>query len=298
MATQVVVPGKAFPHGLPAIPFGPTPRRSQHLTFPPHRPRWRPRRTLKAEHLTTRRNALVLSLLPLVKRVACQMRERLPLHIELDDLVSSGVIGLVDAVQKFDGRRHVRLDQYARHRIRGAILDGLRSLDPVSRDMRKKNRKAETTYHQLEMRLGRPPSDGELAAGLGLSLEAWYRTARELQALGMDWLRPLGAAGMKGPRPTHEDTLAADNDRHQFHSCYRREQREILGRALARIPERERKIVLLYYQQELTMKEIGRRLKIDESRVSQLHSVAVTRLRRQVKNLLHEPSTPAARCGL
>jgi RNA polymerase sigma factor for flagellar operon FliA len=228
----------------------------------------------------------VLSLLPLVKRVAYQMRERLPLHVELDDLVSSGVIGLVDAVRKFDSRRHVRLEQYARHRIRGAILDGLRSLDTASRDMRKKNRRAEAVYQQLEMGLGRPPSEMELAAGLGMSLDTWYRTARELQVLGMDWLRPLGVTGRKGALRTQEEVLAADNDHHQFHSCYRREQREILDRALARIPERERRIVRLYYQQELTMKEIGNYLKIDESRVSQLHSVALARLRRQVKNLL------------
>jgi RNA polymerase sigma factor for flagellar operon FliA len=299
MATQVVVPGKPFPGGLPAIPFGPARRHSEHLrprALPPLRPHPRPRRAPAAADLAAQHHALVLSLLPLVKRVAYQMRERLPLHIELDDLVSSGIIGLVDAVRKFDGRRHVRLDHYARHRIRGAILDGLRSLDPVSRDMRKKNRRAETAYHQLEMKLSRPPSDGELAAGLGLSLEAWYRTARELQAVGMDWLRPLSTAGMKGQRPAHEDALAADNDRHQFRSCYRREQREILGRALARIPEREQKIMLLYYQQELTMKEIGRRLKIDESRVSQLHSVALARLRRQAKNILCGTRNVAARC--
>jgi RNA polymerase sigma factor for flagellar operon FliA len=298
MATQVVVPGKSFPAGLPAIPFGPPPRYSEHLrprTLPPFRPHSRPRRAPAARDLAARHEALVLSLLPLVKRVAYQMRERLPLHIELDDLVSSGVIGLVDAVRKFDGRRHVRLDHYARHRIRGAMLDGLRSLDTVSRDMRKKNRKAETVYHQLEMKLGRSPSDGELAAGLGMSLDTWYRAVRELQALGMDWLRPLGAVGMKGQRPAHEDALAADNERHQFHSCYRREQKEILSRALARIPERERQIVRLYYQQELTMKEIGRKLKIDESRVSQLHSAALARLQRQVKGILSGTRTVAAR---
>ena len=298
MATQVVVPGKSFPGGLPAIPFGPARQPSDRLSprsIPPLRSQFPLRRVPAHEDLAARHNALVISLLPLVKRVAYRMRERLPLHIELDDLVSSGVIGLVDAVRKFDGRRHVRLDQYARHRIRGAMLDGLRSLDTVSRDMRKKNRKAESAYHQLEIKLGRPPSDVELAAGLGMSLDAWYRTVRELQALGMDWLRPLGAVGMKGQWPAHEDALAADNDRHQFHSCYRREQKEILGRALGRIPEREWQIVRLYYQEELTMKEIGRRLKIDESRVSQLHSAALTRLRRQVKDILHGTRNVAAR---
>jgi RNA polymerase sigma factor for flagellar operon FliA len=233
-------------------------------------------------------------MLPLVKRVAYQMREGLPLHVELDDLMSSGVIGLVDAIRKFDGRRGVALDLYARHRIRGAILDGLRSLDTASRDMRKRNKKAEKVYRQLEMKFGRPPSDSELAAGVGMSLDAWYRAVRELQTVGMHWLRPLGSVGMKQQWPAHEDALAADNDGHQFDSCYRREQREILDQALAQIPEREGQIVRLYYQQELTMTEIGKKLRINESRVSQLHSAALARLRLRVRDILSrpEPSAP------
>ena len=296
MATQVVVPGKSFPGVLPALPFGPAPRYPERLrprAIPPFRPRPRPGSPVTADQLAARHNPLVLSLLPLVKRVAWQMRERLPLHVELDDLVSSGVIGLVDAIRKFDGRRHVALDRYARHRIRGAILDGLRSLDTASRDMRKKNRKAEKVNRQLEMKLGRPPSETELAGGLGMSLDAWYRAVRELQTVGMDWLRPLGSVGMKPQWPAHEDALAADNDGHQFDSCYRREQREILDRALARIPERERQIVRLHYQQELTMKEIGKKLRIDESRVSQLHSAALARLRLSVKDILSRPQPSA-----
>jgi RNA polymerase sigma factor for flagellar operon FliA len=296
MATQVVVPGKSFPGAFPASPFGPAlryPERLRPRTFPPFRPHARPRSSATTEQLTARRNQLVLTLLPLVKRVAYQMRERLPLHVELDDLVSSGVLGLVDAVRKFDGRRHVTLDRYARHRIRGAILDGLRSLDTASRDMRKKNRKAEKVYRQLELKLGRPPGDAELAMGLGMSLDAWYRAVRELQTVGMDWLRPLGSVGMKEQWPAREESLAADNDGHQFDTCYRREQREILDRALTRIPERERQVVQLYYQQQLTMKEIGKKLRIDESRVSQLHSAALARLRWRVKDILSRPQPSA-----
>jgi RNA polymerase sigma factor for flagellar operon FliA len=298
MATQVLVSGNLFPGRSAPIPFGPARRHSEHRrpkVLPPLRPHPRPRRAAAAEDLATRHNALVLSMLPLVKRVAYQMRERLPLHIELHDLVSSGVIGLVDAVRKFDGRKQVRLDQYARHRIRGAILDGLRSLDTVSRDMRKKNRKAETAYHRFEMKFGRPPSDEELAAELGMSLSAWYRTECELQSIGLSWLRPLGVVGRTELRSSCEDSLAADNRDHQFESCYRREQKEILDRALARIPLRERRIVQLYYYQALTMKGIGKILGIDESRVSQLHSAALARLRRQVKDLLRGAGNGAPR---
>src|SRR5437870_966047 len=107
---------------------------------------------------------LMVRLLPLVKRMALQMRERLPAHVDLDDLVGAGVLGLIDAVRKFDARKHVKLESYARHRIRGAILDGLRSLDGASRDMRRKAKGAEKVYRVLERKLGRPVGDDEMAA--------------------------------------------------------------------------------------------------------------------------------------
>jgi RNA polymerase sigma factor FliA len=238
---------------------------------------------------------LVVALLPLVKKVALQMRERLPVHVELDDLISTGVIGLIDAVEKFDASKQVRLEQYAQHRIRGAILDGLRSEDIASRDMRRKNKNAERVYIQLEAKLGRPPSDQEMAGGLGVSLGRWYRTVLELTSVGIDWLRPLASVGTQDDSFFIEDAIPSDNEGHQFESCYRREQQEILQRALRRIPERERQVVELYYQQELTMKEIGNKLGIDESRVSQLHSSALDRLRRRVKDFLAKPTPPAPR---
>jgi RNA polymerase sigma factor for flagellar operon FliA len=234
-------------------------------------------------------NRIVVALLPLVRRIALQMRERLPLHVETDDLVSTGVLGLVDAVRKFDERKRVKLEQYARHRIRGAILDGLRMLDVASRDMRKKSKKAEQVYCRLEAKLGRAPSDAEMAGGLGVSLGSWYRTVRELRAVGIGWLRPLGSVGTKEVVAVSEESLVAEDQCSQFDACYRREQREVLHRALDRIPERERQVVRLYYQQELTMREIGERLRIDESRVSQLHSTALFRLRKRVKDLLNNP---------
>jgi len=232
---------------------------------------------------------MIVALLPLVKRVAMQMRGRLPLHVEVDDLISSGVLGLVDAIQKYDATKQVKLEQYALHRIRGAILDGLRALDTASRDMRKKNKKAEQVYQSLEGKLGRPPSDLEMAEGLGMSLGRWYRTVLELRAVGMDWLRPMGSVGIKEMRPASEDSVPAEDRGGQFEACYSREQRELLKRALERIPEREGQVVQLYYQQELTMREIGERLGIDESRVSQLRSAALVRLRKRIRELIQYP---------
>jgi len=296
MASQIAVPDVILPDPTAAAP--------RSFPFWEKRPRRHPSSSHTRAHFTpgprgalhlhpAEIQQLVIALLPLVKCVAMKMRERLPLHVELDDLVSTGVLGLVDAIHKFDARKHVRLDRYAQHRIRGAILDGLRGEDGASRDMRTKNKRARRVYERLETKLGRPPSDAEMAEGLGISLVSWYRTVRELQAIGIEWLRPMGSVGIKQARSLSEDTLAADNQNHQFEACYRREQREILDGALERIPDRERQVVQLYYQQELTMREIGERLGIDESRVSQLHSTALLRLRKRVRNLLQNP-VPAA----
>ncbi len=295
MATQAVLPGNSLRGTLPFPRLQGWPSRVEPRPFAPSGVRVSPAQQARAERRQLKRDQLVVKLLPLVKRMALQVRERLPLHVEMDDLVSTGVLGLVDAVHKFDARKRVKLESYARYRIRGAILDGLRSLDSASRDMRKKNKKAETVYRALEARLRRAPSDEEMAGALDVSLEKWFRAVRELQAVGMDWLRPLGSVGMKEVKAASEEALPADNQGHQFESCYRREQKEILKRSLGRVPERERQIVQLYYDQELTMKEIGEKLGIDESRVSQLHSAALARLCLRVKEILNHPQLCAPR---
>lgn len=241
------------------------------------------------------REKLILQLLPLVKRMAQQMRGHLPLHIELDDLVSAGTVGLVEAVRKFDPRRHVKLESYARHRIRGAILDGLREVDPASRDLRRKNKRAQRTYARLEAKLGRAPTDQEMSEALGVSLPVWYETVFELQAVGVDWLRPLARVSGREIGEADCEALSADAERDQFECCYRREQREILDSALGRIPERERQVVLLYYDRSLTMREIGAKLGIDESRVSQLHAAALARLRARIQALIRHPRPRPAR---
>ncbi len=234
----------------------------------------------------------VVALLPVVKRVAMKMRAHLPSHIELDDLIGAGVVGLVDAVGKFDARRRVRIEDYARHRIRGAILDSLRSLDYASRDMRKKIKRVEEIGRGLENKLCRPASDEEMAEGLSISLKRWHRSAQELHAVGVDWRRPMAPFGGKRTRQPDEENLVAETQESPFDLTYRREQREILNRLMGRLPERERTIVWLYHRKEMTMKQIGGKLKIDESRVSQLHSAAVARLRAYLRQSLL-PSSPS-----
>jgi len=229
-------------------------------------------------------NQLVLKLIPLVKRVAIQVRGRLPSHVELDDLISAGILGLIDAIQKFDPNRHVNVGSYATFRIRGAILDDLRAMDSVPRALRTMNRKVERAHSDLETKLERPPCDHEMARALGMNLGLWHRTVWKLSPTGIGWLRPFGTAAAPHSTPVSLDSLPADNEGHQFLSCYLHEKIAFLKRALQRIPVREQLIIQLYYRKELTMREIGKCLDIDESRVSQLHALALKRLRGIAKN--------------
>jgi RNA polymerase sigma factor for flagellar operon FliA len=249
--------------------------------------------------LAQERQRLLVELLPLVKRMAFKIREHLPAHVEVDDLIANGILGLVDAISKFDTTKRVKLESYARHRVRGSILDGLRSVDPASRDLRRKNKTIQKLYRELEVKLGRPVMDEEMAEALGLSLEQWHCALTEIQTLGINFSARTISAGPTTKRPSAESSLLAGCDSDPFDLCYRREQHEILGRALSHLREREREIIALYYQQELTMKQIADRMNIDESRVSQLHSAALARLKGSVKSFLRprpsfEVAAPAA----
>ena len=249
--------------------------------------------------LAQERQRLLIELLPLVKRMAFKIREHLPAHVEVDDLIANGILGLVDAISKFDTTKRVKLESYARHRVRGSILDGLRSVDPASRDLRRKNKKIQKLYRELEVKLGRPVMDEEMAEALGLTMEQWHSALSEIQTLGFSFSARTISAGPTTKRPSAESSLLAGGDSDPFYQCYRREQQEVLGRALSHLREREREIIALYYQQELTMKQIADRMNIDESRVSQLHSAALACLKGSVKSFLRprpnfEVAAPAA----
>jgi RNA polymerase sigma factor for flagellar operon FliA len=267
------------------------------VAVPAVRRRLLTRRPLVASSVSTmmRKNAkqaeerrrLLVEMLPLVKRMAFKIREHLPSHVEVDDLIGNGVLGLVDAVSKFDTAKRVKLESYARHRVRGGILDGLRSVDPASRDLRRKNKKVQKLYRELEAKLGRPVKDEEIAAALGMSLPQWHSTLNEIQSVGFDFGGRVISAGPTTKRPSAEPAMLAGDDADPFDLCYHREQQQILGRALSHLREREREIITLYYHQELTMKQIAERMNVDESRVSQLHSAALARLKASVNAILH-----------
>ena len=184
------------------------------------------------------RESLVVDMLPLVKGVALKIRKRLPAHVELDDLISDGVLGLVDALAKFNPRKRVKLESYARHRIRGSILDGLRAADPVPRDIRRKHKSLEKHYQALEAKLGRSAKDEEMAAEVGMNLARWHRELNEIQSAGIDCgARVLSAAPICLPTSA-DPALLAGNDPNPFDICCRGEQREILSQALSELGER------------------------------------------------------------
>ena len=282
MATQFVSPSVALstPAGAPTL----CGRRMTHSVPTPPVMRLRNRRDGKA---LQNREKLLVDMLPLVKRVALRVRKRLPAHVELDDLFSDGVLGLVDAVTKFDASKQVRLETYAQHRIRGSIFDGLRGADPASRDLRRKNQRIQKLYHELEVKLGRPVTDEEMAAVQGMNLAQWHRELNELRSAGLDCGSRTLSAAPTSAKASIEPAFLAGDDPNPFDLCYRNEQLEILDRAVSLLQERDRKIVTLYHRVGLTMREVADLMSVYESRISQLHAAALVRLKTNVDSLLH-----------
>jgi RNA polymerase sigma factor FliA len=254
--------------------------------------------TRKAVQMAEDRQRLLIEMLPQVKRIAFKVREHLPSHVELDDLIANGIMGLVDAISKFDTAKRVKLESYARYRIRGSILDGLRSVDPASRDLRRKNKKIQKVYRELKAKLGRPVLDEEIADALEMTLAQWHSALSEIQTVSSDFGARLTSAGPTAKRPSVDPALLTGEDADPFELCYRREQREILGRALSHLRERERELINLYYHQDLTMKQIAGRMHIDESRVSQVHAAALVRLKAVMRSLLRPHAGLAAAAPL
>jgi RNA polymerase sigma factor FliA len=257
-------------------------QRCADVTRQPHKPIVT-RRGARAAELTREQEEIVLNLMGLVKRIALELKEHLPAQVEVDDLVSAGTIGLIDAVRRFETGKQVKIETYARYRIRGAMIDALRGLDPASRDLRRKNKQAENIFQKLAVRLGRNPTDAEMAEALHVPIEDWYETVSQLQVTGVEWLRPLQ---MVEGYLSGEENLPDEDQEDQFDLCYRREQRDLLDRALEQVSERERRILSLYYEQDFTMKQIADQLGVDESRVSQIHASLLSRLKRNVRSML------------
>jgi RNA polymerase sigma factor for flagellar operon FliA len=221
-----------------------------------------------------RRDKLVLEHLPLVKAIAMRVHANLPVHVDLDDLVHAGILGLFDAAGKFNPNEQVIFSSYAKHRVKGAILDSLRQLDWASRDMRRRHKQVEAATRDLATELHRNPTDGEVAQRLGMDVERWRTMMIDLRNVGL-----ISAS----TRRNEDDDLPAPDfpskpETHPDFICVRKELRSTLGEAIKTLSERYQKVVLLYYTKELTMKEIGGVLGINESRVSQIHKSALEKM--------------------
>jgi len=228
------------------------------------------------------RNRMVLEQLPQVRFIAQKIHARLPHHILLEDLVNTGVLGLIEALAKFDPKRNVQLQSYARYRIQGAILDSLREQDWSPRLLRQKERQLEMTRENLQLRLGRAPSQAELAAGLGVSDHQLQLLLRDLQGLEITSLQePTFPEGH-----SLDEKMADKADENPFSLCQRAEMNGLLGQAMSKLPPRKRQVLDLYYFKGLTMKEVGNRMGVCESRVSQIHSSAVASLKARMKEVL------------
>ena len=219
------------------------------------------------------RDQIVLKHLPLVKAIAIRVHENLPVHVDLDDLIHAGVLGLFDAVTKFDSNKNVVFQSYAKHRIKGAILDSLRQMDWASRDLRKRQKQVESVTRDLSLRLNRTPIDGEVAQAMGMSMDRWLRMQMELRTVGLVSATPRADQD----RDRSQEFPAAPSfqpDR----MCERRELQTTLARAIGSLPARYQKVVFLYYTNDLTMKEIGDMLGVNESRISQIHKTALKKM--------------------
>ncbi len=228
----------------------------------------------REQALLERRDRVVLEHLPLVKAIAVRVHENLPVHVEVDDLVHAGILGLFDAATKYNPDKQVAFSAYAKHRIKGAILDSLRQLDWASRDMRRRHKQVEAASRELAATLQRNPTEAEVAQKLGIDVERLRTMMLDLRNVGLVSASTRGAEGEDLPAPDFPTTP----DSHPDSICAKEELRSVLGIAMKTLPERYQKVVMLYYTNEMTMKEIGNILGINESRVSQIHKSALEKM--------------------
>ena len=235
-----------------------------------------------ATALSAEQEKVLLEHLPIVRFLARRIHERLPQHVDIEDLVSAGVVGLMDAFAKFDPTKKVQFRSYAQFRIRGAILDSLRTLDWSPRELRRKGRAVEEAIRVLTARLGHAPGEAEIATELNVSLEEYQQLLGDLKGL------EIGTLHVERNEDSGDEELAyvpGKPEEDPLFRCLKGELEERLTDAIQKLPDRERLVMTLYYFEEMTMREIGLALGVVESRVSQVHASAVVHLRAALKDL-------------
>jgi len=231
------------------------------------------------------RDAFIRQYAPLVKYVAGKVAASMPNTVEFEDLVGFGVFGLLDAIEKFDPDKNVKFKTYAVTRIRGAIFDELRSIDWVPRSVRQKTKEIEDAVVSLEAKLGRPASDQEIASSLGVSEDDFLKTMLKISSTSVLSLNDVWYSGDEADKISIGESIESPTSMNPDSTVEREEVKRVIVQAISDLPEKEKKVLVLYYYEDLTLKEIGQVLEVTESRVSQLHTKAILRLRAKLTNL-------------
>ncbi|NBF40866.1 MAG: RNA polymerase sigma factor WhiG [Spirochaetes bacterium] len=231
------------------------------------------------------RERLVRQYAPLVKYVAGKVAVGMPHNVEFDDLVGYGVFGLFDAIEKFDPEKHVKFKTYAVTRIRGAIFDELRSIDWVPRSVRQKAREIEETVRRLESSLGRAATDEEVAKELNMSVKEYEKTMLKVSGTSILSLNDVWYTGEDNDKVSIADSIESPQSLNPDVIVEKDEIKRVIAQSIKELPEKEKKVLVLYYYEDLTLKEIGQVLEVTESRVSQLHTKAIMRLRTKLTNI-------------
>jgi RNA polymerase sigma factor FliA len=231
------------------------------------------------------RDAFVKQYAPLVKYVAGKVAIGMPHNVEFDDLVGFGVFGLFDAIEKFDPDKHVKFKTYAVTRIRGAIFDELRSIDWVPRSVRQKAREIEDTIHRLEASLGRSVSDEEIAKELNMNMDEFQKVMLKVSGTSMLSLNDVWYNNDENDKISIVDSIESPSSMNPDTIVEKEEIKRVIVEAINELPDKEKKVLVLYYYEDLTLKEIGQVLEVTESRISQLHTKAIMRLRAKLTNI-------------
>ncbi|QQO08239.1 RNA polymerase sigma factor WhiG [Breznakiella homolactica] len=231
------------------------------------------------------REAFIKQYAPLVKYVAGKVAVGMPHNVEFDDLVGFGVFGLLDAIDKFDPNKNVKFKTYAVTRIRGAIFDELRSIDWVPRSVRQKTKEVEEAIGSLEAQLGRTATDQEIAHSMGMNEDEFLKTMMKISGTSVLSLSDVWFSGDENDKVSIGDSIESPSSLNPDVIVEKEEIRRVIIDSINELPDKEKKILVLYYYEDLTLKEIGQVLQVTESRVSQLHTKAILRLRAKLTNI-------------
>ena len=239
----------------------------------------------KSKTSLVEKNKIILEYTPFIRFIAKKISMRLPANIELEDLVSSGVIGLMDAVDKYDSSRDNKFKTYAEFRIRGAILDELRSQDWVPRSIRDKAKMLEKAYLEAESELGRAPKDKEVADKLNLNMKEYFVLSNQVRSVNIVSIDETQTLSLSDKKSLFE---LLQKEKTPFRDISKKSIKKIISKAIEELPERQRIVLSLYYYEGFNLKKIGSILNVTESRVSQLHAKAVLRLKVKFKRMFNE----------